>query len=599
MVFAQAGYGVDRDRIKTNVDWLLKARLENGWTYSALRDARGLADFSNTQYALLGLHEAIRAGVKVPEADLKSIRSLYLRGQRQDGSWSYRIGDHSPSRMTMTAAGLCGLLITGMDLEAGKQVLNRDGSAENCGVYQDQKPVADAPWLGGYGLFPAWNWTIRPKCPARSSVTRFTACMASNGPAGSAGSVFSAATTGTASAANTWSADRTRQRRLRGKAATAFRRWTSTAWPIVATSFSLLFLSKGRTPVLLTKLAYGARDSEGWNNKHNDTRHLVEFASRELFKNQPLAWQVFDARGVEAGGEERVRDLAAQMLQSPIVYFNGHDLIGWSGLDSELLKEYVANGGFVFIENCCGKTHYPAFDRRIREELGKLFETPLAPLPADHPTFLGKYVVSPRDFPLEGIQQGCKTVVVYSPVALAGYWEADDHKSERGRKAFELAANVIAYATGLEPPKPRLTNVEVFSGDSERENLRRGFIKVAQLEHGGDWHPAPKAMRNLMAEARKEGLDVLLATRDLAPSDPNLFDYRFVYMHGRKAFALTDPDKKNLHFLLEVRRVCSSPTLAAGRKLLTRRFVRMDRPSRSAEQTAPRADPAERSPVRQ
>jgi hypothetical protein len=57
-------------------------------------------------------------------------------------------------------------------------------------------------------------------------------------------------------------------------------------------------------------------------------------------------------------------------------------------------------------------------------------------------------------------------------------------------------------------------------------------------------------MRNLMTEARKDGLDVLLATRDLAPSDPNLLDYRFIYMHGRKAFALNDADKKNLHFLL-------------------------------------------------
>jgi hypothetical protein len=543
MVFAQAGFGVDRDRIKTNVDWLLKSRLENGWTYSALRDARGLADFSNTQYALLGLHEAIRVGIKIPEPDLKAIRAIYLKGQHPDGSWSYRVGDNSPSRMTMTAAGLCGLLITGMDLEVGKQILRADGSAENCGVYQDQKPVATAlQWLG---LFPAQL----DDDSARHVLGYPFYCLYGVERAGRlSGQRFFGGhdwyrigceylvrkqdpNDGSWEGGNGFGLDLDRA-------------------PIVATSFSLLFLSKGRTPVLLTKLAYGSRHSEGWNNKHNDTRHLVDFASRDLFKNQPLAWQVFDARGMDAGRGELIRDLAAQLLQSPIVYFNGHNLIGWSGLDGELLKEYVANGGFLLIENCCGKANRPDFDRRIRDELGKLFETPLAPLPADHPAFLQKYLVSPAEFPLEGIQQGCKTVVIYSPVALAGYWEANDQKSERGRKAFQLAANVIAYATGLEPPKPRLTNVEVFSGDSEREEVRRGFVKVAQLEHGGDWHPAPKAMRNLMAEARKDGHDVLLATRDLAPSDPNLFDYRFIYMHGRKAFALTDADKKNLRFLL-------------------------------------------------
>jgi hypothetical protein len=301
----------------------------------------------------------------------------------------------------------------------------------------------------------------------------------------------------------------------------------------------------------MTKLAYGPRDSEGWNNKHNDTRHLVEYASAELFKKHPLAWQVFDTRNMEAGGVEQVRNRAAELLQSPILYFTGHDLAGWNGFDSDLLKEYVANGGFVLIENCCGRQRYPAFDQRIREILATLFEAPLEPLPADHPVFVGKHVVSASEFPLEGIQQGCKTVVVYSPVALAGHWEADDRKSERGRKAFDLAANIIAYATGLEIPKPRLTEVEVFRGDSEREEIRRGFLKVAQLEHGGDWHPAPKAMRNLMTEVRKTGLDVVLQTRDLAASDPNLLDYRFVYMHGRKPFTMTDADRKNLRFLLK------------------------------------------------
>ena len=27
--------------------------------------------------------------------------------------------------------------------------------------------------------------------------------------------------------------------------------------------------------------------------------------------------------------------------------------------------------------------------------------------------------------------------------------------------AFQLAANIIAYATGLEPPRPRLTEVDI------------------------------------------------------------------------------------------------------------------------------------------
>ncbi len=545
MVYALAAYPADRERIQNNVEWLLRARLENGWTYGAHgSDDSRVPDFSNTQYALLGLHEALRAGVRVPEADLRAIRSLYLRGQHEDGSWAYGFGGgiRGQPLMTMTVAGLCGLIITGMDLDAGKQVLRADGSAENCGLYEAQKPVANAMrWLDAQ--FPS---ELNDATVGKLAHPYY--CLYGVERAGRlSGQRFIGG--------NDWYRVGCEylvriQDRNDGS-------WQGHGpgqqfdhWPTVSTSFALLFLSKGRTPVLLTKLAYGARGDQGWNRKHNDARHLVEFASKDLFKNQPMAWQVFDARGKEAGGDA-VRGLTAELLQSPVLYFNGHDLVGWSGLDSELLREYVANGGFVFVENCCGKAREPKFDERLREVLAGIFETPLEPLPADHPVFIGKYVVPARDFPLEGIRQGCKTVLAYSPVPLAGYWEADDHKSERGRQAFELAMNVLAYATGLEAPKPRLTTVEVFSGESEREEVRRGFLKVAQLQHGGDWHPAPKAIHNLMAELRKGGLDVVLQTRDLAPSDPNLFDYRFAYMHGRKPFTVTDADKKNLRFLLK------------------------------------------------
>jgi hypothetical protein len=547
MVFAKAGFGVDRDRIKRNVDWLLKARLENGWSYSQQADAHSRADYSNTQYALLGLHEGIQAGVKVSEEHLRDIRSIYTRGQHSDGSWGYLIGggEGSRSRLSMTLAGLCGLIITGTDLEAGKQRLRPDGSAENCGIYEAQESAAKA-----------LNWIDRYMAPLGELNERNIADLGYQFY-----TLYGIERTGRLSGqrflgGHDWYRVgceylvRTQDKRDGSWQGGGFALELDAA-PVIATSFSLLFLSKGRTPVLLTKLAYGGRTYQGWNNKHSDARHLVEFASRELFKGQPMAWQVFDTRGLEAGGEDRVRDLTAELLQSPILYFNGHDLIGWSGLDTDLLKEYVANGGFVLVENCCGRAHYPDFDQKLRDLLARVFETPLEPLPADHPVFVGKYVVSAKDFPLEGIQQGCKTVLAYSPVPLAGYWEADAGADGRGRKAFEVGANVIAYATGLEAPKPRLTAVEVFRGDSEREEVRRGFLKVAQLEHGGDWHPAPKAMRNLMAEARKSGLDVVLETRDLAASDPNLLDYRFVYMHGRKPFTTSDADKKNLHFLLK------------------------------------------------
>lgn len=543
MAFCLARQPEDRSRIDRNVKWLLNARMADGWSYSMnAPDRTGLADNSNTQYALLGLHEAIQYGVKVDDSTLKQIQALYLKTQAA-GGWAYRPSSRA-NTMTMTTAGLCNLIITGLDLAQGKQALRQDGSAEHCGEYVDNEPIARAlGWIGD--RYPA-------RLDDTNILDRFGSpfyCLYGVERAGRlSGQRFFGGhdwyevgcryLVGAQKADGSWSSPAGRG--------------TFDHWPVIATSFSLLFLSKGRTPVLISKMAYGGRDSMSWNNKRSDIKHLVEFASRELFKGEPLAWQVFDVRGLDAPTEASRRRLAAQLLQTPIVWFNGHD-IAPRDKEAEILKEYLANGGFLFVENCCGRSQFPAFDRDFRRLLREILpDAKLEPLEPEHPVWLasGKFAISPREFPLEGVKQGCKTIVVYSPVPLAGYWEANRFKDgERGQKAFELGANIIAYATGLEAPRPRLSKVEITS-ENPRDKIRRGFLQVAQLRHEGDWQPAPRAMRNLMVEARKAGLDVLLKTTPVYPNDDAVLDHRFLYLHGRAGFTVKPADLRKLRFNL-------------------------------------------------
>ena len=56
---------------------------------------------------------------------------------------------------------------------------------------------------------------------------------------------------------------------------------------------------------------------------------------------------------------------------------------------------------------------------------------------------------------------GCKTVIVYSPHDLSCRWEANQFGEGKGQLAFRLGGNIITYATGLELPKPRLSEVEI------------------------------------------------------------------------------------------------------------------------------------------
>ena len=55
----------------------------------------------------------------------------------------------------MTTAGVCGLLISGMELNEGREVLQPDGTATNCGVYQENQPLANGlRWIGDHFKLP-------------------------------------------------------------------------------------------------------------------------------------------------------------------------------------------------------------------------------------------------------------------------------------------------------------------------------------------------------------------------------------------------------------------------------------------------------------
>jgi hypothetical protein len=558
MVFVEAGQNEDRGRIQSNVDHLLKIRIYrggqlDGWGYDFAGNAGVRADNSNSQYALLALHMGRLGGAKIDPAVWKEIRDFYKRTQNADGGWSYgpdgrgAFGE-SGSTLTMTTAGLSGLLISGLELNPGREKLQPDGTATNCGKYDEAPEVQRAlSWIGD-----------------RFSVTQ---------PGRTFYNLYGIERAGRLSGLRffhshdwyregcQWLVKRQHDNGYWAEAG------SSDSWQIVSTSFALLFLSKGRTPVLISKLVHGdplqrQTTDLDWNNDRNDCRNLVEFVGKNLFEKVPLAWQTFDMlRATERRPgavltEQDILDITSDLLQSPIVYFNGHKSPRFRFTDREkkLLKEYVENGGFILAEACCGS---PAFDKGFRQLCAELWdEIPLEPLPAGHPVWEAHFKIAPGSFKLHGLQMGCKTVLIYAPEDLSCLWEQNRPDTGRGLKAFRMGANIVAYATGKEPPKPRLTRVEVAQVKDEDRVIPRGYLKVAQLQHEGDWRPAKRAMPRLMAYLREHArVDVSLKTETMFAHEESVKDFKFVYMHGRKDFTdghdFTEAELENLRFNLE------------------------------------------------
>lgn len=548
MVFAEAGKDQDKERISENVKWLIDARVMKngefrGWSYT--RQAALTSDNSNTQYAMLGLHAGKKVGANISENIWESIRDYYIRTQDAEGSFTYNpYGREGGASLTMTTAGLCGLLIAGMELNTRREVFNVDGTATNCGIYKENLPVRKAlDWISGPGRDRLEFNLIQRTFYNLYGIER-------------AGRLSGLRFLGRHDWYREGCKYLVREQHQEGH-------WQAAGvwdnWPVVSTSFALLFLSKGRTPVLISKMVHTPngdrrKDDLDWNNDRNDLRYLTDFASSKLFNDMPLAWQIFDmvrAAG-DAPNEEDLAEVTSDLLQSPILYINGHKnpRLRLSGTEKKLLKKFVDNGGFIMAEACCGS---PTFDQGFRELCAELWpENKLEPLSGQHPIWNAQFLVKPgQPYKLLGLEMGCKTVLVYSPQDLSCRWESNKTDNGEVLQAFRLGANIIAYATGMEPPRPRLTKFEIAREPSDREKSTGNYFEVVQLKHRGDYKPAPRAMSNLMDSMRRiANLNVNLKTKEMFP-DQNISDHKFLYMHGRKAFSYSEEEQEYLRFNLE------------------------------------------------
>ncbi|QDU22034.1 DUF4159 domain-containing protein [Urbifossiella limnaea] len=577
LALAEARQPKDLPIIQRNADWLVERAIGlrngdlKGWTYEG---GNSLGDGSNTQYALLGLYAAKQAGAKVDDNVWRAIQKHYTGYQipvtATSGGWSYHNPPLDPAvSFTMTVAGVCGLLIAGLGLEESTQGLDpATGVAANCGVYAETSAVARGMnWIAANFNFDSGKSIFYNvygiERLGRLSGERFIGRY--DWYREGCEYLLKAQEPGTGAFS--------KPRGIDGA-------------EVLSTSFALLFLSKGRTPVLVSKYAWGefrhpaggqfqevstgARGEVSWNRKHNDTRHLVEFASKELFKGAPLAWQVYDPRRQNLETDDAVLREVGTLVQSPVLYLNGHGRIPFVGLQGEglttnekVLQRYVEEGGFLFAEACCGDKE---FADSFRALMNRIFpNNELRPIPEAHPIWTAYF----RDpgmahfAGLEGLEKGCRTVVAFSPRPMAGYWE--EHRFmpsgrppspvgsplHRGEMAYKLAGNVIAYATGLELPKPRLTRTVLVDPNAGDRGPRRGMFQPAQLKTG-DAEPAPAALRNLMGHLKeKYQLQVSTKSESLFPGDDAVFKYKFLYLHGRRPVELSDFDAENVKGVLQ------------------------------------------------
>ena len=112
----------------------------------------------------------------------------------------------------------------------------------------------------------------------------------------------------------------------------------------------------------------------------------------------------------------------AQLAPYPFLYMTGHRDPKLTDQEVKALQHHLQAGGFLFINNCCGRS---AFDQHVRALVARLFpDQKLTKVPDDHPLYRSFFAIketkdrqngAARPAELEGITVNDRLVVVYSP----------------------------------------------------------------------------------------------------------------------------------------------------------------------------------------
>lgn len=590
MAFCLADPMKYRENIKANVAWLIERQMKTqnehrgGWTYVGNNQDSERADNSNSQFALLALYEAELVGIEIEDAVWKSAEDYWFRMQNADGSWGYRASPLNPPDFpsgygtgSMTCAGIAALAICSGVREAARARLDGDGAV--CCQEQEDETAArisrGLTWLGKH-----FSAQTNPGRSAASSsyfyyylyglerVGRLTA----NRFVGKSDWYREGAETllrRKGALSNYWNA----QKDFDNNNA-------------ITTSFALLFLSKGRWPILVSKAKYG--DDDGWNEHPNDFARLTARVEQEW--DQRMVWQTIDLR----------KSTLDDLLQTPILAINGTQ----SPLPKdpkerkrlvETLRGYLEQGGFIFAEAIDGDLSFETGFRELIAQTLPEGESSLRLLEPDHPIWTAEKRIRPAYLrPVYGADFGCRTSVVFVPAhrprqgssvasdrpSLSCLWEASA-KRPRGvpvgapptekalaeqEAAFELGVNICAYATNREMKFKDEISADV-AQELERDKELTNSLFVGILECGAGSSCAPHAIPNLMKTIRSRlGVPTQGFVPRVSAKTDDVFDYPILFTHGRNDFTFSDEERERLREYFDrggflfVNAVCASET---------------------------------------
>ena len=467
-------------------------------------------DNSNSQYGVLGVWAGWTSDLKIPSVYWHRTLEHWTKCQQTDGGWIYSGGEGDkntqPSTPAMTAAGLASMFVcydafrASDFLECGKDTENKaiqrglawfDTNFEkSLSIQNDKIPyylyaVGRVGLASGYKYFGTVDWF-------HHGAKKLLSIRKEDG------------------SWDSWGTD-------------------------TGTALSMLYLIRGRQPLLFTRLKYDG----DWKNRSRAIANFCRWASRSLERD--LHWQIV---GTDTEPE--------QWHDAPILVITGQKDPKFTEADLEKLKRFIWQGGTILsIAECDGE----GFDKAMKQYYKAILpDHELSPLPRTHALYSIRTDLDKR-FVFSQATNGARALAIHSPVDLTKAWQLNQPKEEPEKPYFDAGLSVAMMVTdkssrstrGNDWPAPVDKKLALLVRRAATVATAKPAISVVRLQHNADPNCEPLAWQRLTRKIIHGDLvavqlaEELLPIEELAKQMPAL-----AVLSGRGVLTLSESEQAKL-----------------------------------------------------
>jgi hypothetical protein len=513
------------EALKVRVQQLIDAQGNHGgWDYIPLNGGGGRYDLSNTQLAILALREAALAGIEIPDIVWQRTQKLYLDLQKDDGAWNYGSGNKenaafgfgTPGYGSMTAAGLATLFITADNLDLASGCPCRGGQSRRLNTDVPRRMDLALGWLAR-----EFKTDVNPKSPTGADWMKTYWLYSAERVGIAAGYKYF----GT----HDWYKEGA-DYLVKTQNANGSWQGGNSEDTVPATCFAVLFLYKGRAPILYQKLEIPKCQ---WNNHKRDLANLTAYIERD--KEQLFRWQI---TSLLAPMEE--------LHEAPILYITPETAPQFTPDDEKKLREFTDTGGTILFEASCGN---PNVRRWFTTWVKKVWpEWTLKPLGPDHASYADPNPLKRRPEVL-GLDDGMRTFLFYVTDDISCAWQTKAYAARE--YLFKWGINLFTYAMDRAPLRAKLAAPEKPQAVRYASAIKAGArntIRLARLKYDGPWtiNRNYKPFDRIAAELKKRA-SITLKADDEGVVPSALGDRDVAYLVGNsKEITLADAEKQAL-----------------------------------------------------